>query len=64
MTGLLLAAFASAGVFYLYTAVAFGWRGLRPGPAPAPSQSRRRGAGDWLVQAGLGGRGRPPVRRS
>ena len=34
MTGLLLAACAAAGVFYLYTAVAFGWRGLAPGSAP------------------------------
>jgi tight adherence protein B len=56
MTGLLLAAVASAGVFYLYTAAVFGWRGLRPGPAPAPHAGRRRrGAEDWLVQAGLAG---------
>jgi len=56
VTGLVLAASASAGGFYLYTAVVFGWRGLRPGPAPAPRVGRRRrGAEDWLVQAGLAG---------
>ena len=55
MTGLLLAACAAAGVFYLYTALVFGWRGLGPGPAAA---GRRRAAArvdDWLVQAGLAG---------
>jgi hypothetical protein len=56
MTGLVLGATASAGVFYLYTAFVFGWRGLRPGPAPASRVGRRRrGAEDWLVQAGLAG---------
>ncbi|MDD9370471.1 MAG: hypothetical protein PV358_10195 [Acidimicrobiales bacterium] len=55
MTGLLLALVAAVGVFYLYTAYAFGWRGLGPGPAmpqPTATDSRRRAA-DWLVQAGL-----------
>jgi tight adherence protein B len=53
VTGLLLALCAAAGVFYLYTAWALGWRGLRIGPAPAAVGGRHRGAGDWLVQAGL-----------
>lgn len=53
MTGLLLALSAATGVFYLYTAWAFGWRGLRLGPAPGGVVGRRGGAGDWLVQAGL-----------
>lgn len=53
MTGLLLALCAATGVFYLYTAWGFGWRGLRLGPVPARGVRRRPGAGDWLVQAGL-----------
>jgi tight adherence protein B len=55
VTGLLLSLVAAAGVFYLYTACAFGWRGVGPGPAPAPSTAtvRRGRAADWLVQAGL-----------
>ena len=56
MTGLVLAAMAAAGVFYLYTAVVLGWRGLGPGPAArGPAVRRRRRAADWLVQAGLAG---------
>ncbi len=54
MTGLLLALTAAAGVFYLYTAYAFGWRGVAPGPAATPSSPGRRSrASEWLVQAGL-----------
>lgn len=56
MTGLLLAACSAAGVFYVYTALVLGWRGLGPGPAAAGTARRRgRGADDWLVQAGLAG---------
>ncbi len=56
VTGLLLAACAAAGVFYVYTALVLGWRGLGPGPAAAGATRRRgRGADDWLVQAGLAG---------
>ena len=56
MTGLLLSACAAAGVFYVYTALLLGWRGLGPGPAAAGTTRRRgRGADDWLVQAGLAG---------
>lgn len=54
MTALVAAVLAAAGVFYLYTATVFRWRGL--GVAPTPQ--RRRSPGDrvrqWLVQAGLG----------
>ena len=55
MTGLLLALVAAVGVFYLYTACAFGWRGIGPGPASPRSTTtdKRRRAADWLVQAGL-----------
>ena len=54
VTGLLLAAVAAAGVHYLYTAVALGWRGLGAGPAtPRTTVRRRRHTADWLAQAGL-----------
>jgi tight adherence protein B len=54
VTGLLLAAMGAAGVHYLYTAVALGWRGLGPGPTTArPTPHRRRRVADGLVQAGL-----------
>jgi tight adherence protein B len=55
MTGLLVALSASAGTYYLYTALVLGWRGLRLGPASAirPARPQRR-ASDWLVQAGIG----------
>jgi tight adherence protein B len=53
--GVLLAACAAAGTYYLYTAVVFSWRGLAVGPARRPRPApRRRRARDWLVQAGLG----------
>jgi tight adherence protein B len=53
--GLLLSLCAVAGAFYLYTAVALGWRGLGLGPAPARAAARPPVApvSDWLVQAGL-----------
>jgi len=53
VTGLLLALCAATGAFYLYTACAFGWRGLGLGPAPARAVSRRPRPADWLIQAGL-----------
>lgn len=51
----LLPIIAAVAVFYLYTAVALGWRGL----APTPSINRAVAARpdrvqEWLVQAGLG----------
>ncbi len=58
MTGLVLALCASAGVFYLYTALALGWRGVGPGPAPGRSAvggplARGRGLGGRWAQVGL-----------
>jgi tight adherence protein B len=54
MTGLLLATCAATGTYLLYTAVAFGWQGLRPRwwrglGAVAPPRRLR----EWLAQAGL-----------
>jgi tight adherence protein B len=54
MSGLLVALCAAAGTYYLYTALAFGWRGLRLGPPVARRARARRRASDWLVQAGVG----------
>ena len=59
---------AGYGVALVYTAVAFGWRGLGPGPRPGPKDDAARpgaAAGgrfgrlartgrEWLTQAGLG----------
>jgi tight adherence protein B len=39
-------------VFLLYTALAFGWRGVGPAARPRPRRSRHR-LQDFLVQAGL-----------
>lgn len=48
----LLAAF---GVYYLYTALGLGWRGLGIGPrlGAAPVGPRRHRGREWLAQAGL-----------
>lgn len=54
MIGLALALCAAAGTYYLYTALVFGWRGLRLGPPVARRARPRRGASDWLAQAGIG----------
>ena len=57
MSGLVVATCAAAGTYYLYTALALGWRGVRLGPvATHPGRPRRRVA-DWLAQAGLGDAG-------
>lgn len=56
MTGVVLAVCGAYGVFLLYTRVALGWTGLGFGPTVAGARRRetgRRGAQDWLVQAGL-----------
>lgn len=56
MTGLLLATAAAAGVFYLYTALVFGWRGLGAGPVAVRAPGRPRpGLSERLAQAGLAG---------
>lgn len=54
MASLLLPVFAAVGVFYVYTAVAFEWRGF--GLAPTVRRDARSAGGieQWLVQAGLG----------
>lgn len=53
MTAVVLPVLAALGVYYAFTAVAYGWRGL--GLAPALERPTRRPVvRDWLVQAGLG----------
>jgi tight adherence protein B len=47
-----LAVAAGYGVFLLYTAMAFGWRGLTVGP-PRAMPRQRRSLREWLAQAGL-----------
>ncbi len=47
-----LALLAAAGVFLVYTALSFGWRGLGLGPHPSRGPRRLRPE-DWLRQAGL-----------
>lgn len=55
MTTVLLAVAAGYGVFLAYSALAFGWSGVAPGP-PRPSGRRRANhVGDWMTQAGLAG---------
>lgn len=52
LTAFLLGLLAAYGVFLVYTAVAFGWRGL--GVSPGIGDRRRRaGLQEYLVQAGL-----------
>jgi tight adherence protein B len=52
LAGFLLALLAAYGVFLMYTAVAFGWRGLAISPAVRRATGRRPFR-DFLVQAGL-----------
>lgn len=52
MTGLVLALVAAYGVHLVFTSVAFGWRGVAPGPS-MPRAMRSTRWRDWLVQAGL-----------
>ncbi len=54
MTGPVLAALAAAGVYYAYTAVVFGWRGVALGPSVGRRSSAAAVRHTWLVQAGLG----------
>jgi tight adherence protein B len=54
MTGLLVAAGAAYGVFLVYTALVFGWRGVGLGPTSAAHRPMARDrAQAWLAQAGL-----------
>lgn len=53
MTALVVAMAAAYGVYLLYTAVAFGWTGLGPGPVRAGRRPARERAQDWMRQAGL-----------
>ncbi|MFW5933806.1 MAG: type II secretion system F family protein [Actinomycetota bacterium] len=53
LVGLVLALVVGYGVFLLYTAVAFGWRGI--GVSPGLGGRRRGSLQDFLVQAGLDG---------
>src|SRR5579863_10155961 len=56
MTGLLVAAAAAYGVFLLFTAVAFRWRGIGLGPGTGPrGRAARDTAQAWLSHAGLSG---------
>lgn len=50
MTALLAAVAAAYGVHLVFTAVAFGWGGVAPGP---PAQRRRRTVAERLASAGL-----------
>lgn len=54
MDALLVAVIAAAGVYYLYTALAFGWRHLSVAPRLASRAGRSGTVRQWLVQAGLG----------
>ena len=51
-----LAVTAGYGVFLVYTGLALGWRGVRPGPHMPGRRRRRAGVVEgWLAQAGLAG---------
>lgn len=50
---LVLALVAAYGVFLLYTAAAFSWRGVGLGPTPSDGGRRRDRPQEWLAQAGL-----------
>ena len=52
MVGVVLAVMAAYGVHLAYSAAAFQWTGVRPGPRPVRRRPRRS-AQAWLVQAGL-----------
>ena len=56
MTGVLLSLVAALGVFWLYTALSWGWEGFGFGPRIAQKARRPGRSFDaWLSQAGLGG---------
>jgi tight adherence protein B len=54
VSALVLPLLAALGVYYTFTAVAYGWRGVGLAPAVGRRQQRRAVVHEWLVQAGLG----------
>lgn len=54
MMALLLPVAAALGVYYVYTALAFGWRGVGVAPSVGTRRPQRSIVREWLVQAGLG----------
>lgn len=55
MPPLVIAFTGACGVFFLYTALALGWKGVGVGPSTRRPRVRKRRAEQWLVQAGLDG---------
>ncbi len=53
MTAVILALLGSYGVHLIYTAVAFSWSGVAPGPTLVRVTSTSRRTRDWLNQSGL-----------
>ena len=53
MTAVAVAIVAALGAHYLYTALAFGWRGVQLGARRERSAPPRQVVREWLVQAGL-----------
>lgn len=54
MSDVLLPVVAATGVYYLYTATAYGWRGAGLGPTVGRPLRRVQPVRQWLTQAGLG----------
>lgn len=54
MIAVVLAVCGAYGVYLIYTALAFQWRGVGVGPQQPRRGDRRRRQEEWLVQAGLG----------
>jgi tight adherence protein B len=55
VTALLVALAGAYGVHLIYTSIAYGWLGVRPGPSVPAHRSSTSRWRDWLVQAGLDG---------
>jgi tight adherence protein B len=53
LAAFLLSLAAAYGVFLVYTAVVFGWRGLGVSPSPLRARRHGRGLDEYLTQAGL-----------
>lgn len=54
LPALLISLLAGYGVFLIFTALVFGWRGVGIAPSATRTQGRRDRIGEWLIQAGLG----------